>query len=171
MTDRDPEVQVLLDKQAIREATMRYCRGVDRLDADLLGSAYHPDALDEHPGSTYTGIDIGPRMTEELRNQFRLTSHSISTQTIEVHGAVAAAESYSTGRHVLHDGRRVHSLVRYVDRLEQRDGDWRIVHRLAVVELTDVLPAPEAELGGFGLARRDATDPSYDFFANPGRTS
>jgi ketosteroid isomerase-like protein len=169
MTQRDPEVQDLLDKQAIREATLRYCRGVDRLDADLLCSAYHPDALDEHPGSTYTGTDIGPRMTAELRETFRLTSHSITTQTIEVHGDVAAAESYSTGRHVLRDGRRVQSLVRYVDRFECRDGDWRIVHRVAIVELTDVLPAPEAELGGLGLSRRDPTDPSYAFFAAPRR--
>lgn len=171
MSERDPAVQELLDKQAIREATVRYCRGVDRLDADLLCSAYHPDALDEHPGSTYSGTDIGPRMTSELREAFHLTSHSISTQTIAVHGDVAAAETYSTGRHVLRDGRRVQSLVRYVDRFERRDGDWRIVHRVAIVELTDVLPAPEAELGGLGLARRDRTDPSYDFFASPRRRS
>ena len=170
MTQRDPEVQELLDKQAIREATLRYCRGVDRLDAELLCSAYHPDALDEHPGSTYTGTDIGPRMTAELRQNFRLTSHSLTTQTIEVHGDVAAAESYSTGRHVLQDGRRVSSLVRYVDRFERRTGDWRIVHRVAVVELTDVAPAPEAELGGLGLARRDRSDPSYEVFASPRRS-
>ena len=59
--------------------------------------------------------------------------------------------------------------MRYVDRFECRDGDWRIVHRVAVVELTDVAAAPEAELGGLGLARRDRTDPSYDFFAAPHR--
>jgi ketosteroid isomerase-like protein len=171
MVDRDAAVQDLLDKQAIREATMRYCRGADRLDAELLCSAYHPDALDEHPGSTYTGTDIGPRLTAELRERFRLTSHSTTTQTIEVHGDVAAAESYSTGRHVLLDGRRVHSLVRYVDRFEKRGDEWRIAHRLAIVELTDVLPAPDTELGGFGLARRDRTDPSYDFFDHPRRGS
>ena len=29
----------LLDKQAIREVSMRYCRGVDRGDAELISSA------------------------------------------------------------------------------------------------------------------------------------
>ena len=42
---REQELQQLLDKTAIREATMRYCRGVDRFDADRISSAYHPDAL------------------------------------------------------------------------------------------------------------------------------
>jgi SnoaL-like domain len=36
------EVRELLDKQAIHEALMHYCRGIDRCDEDLIRSAYHP---------------------------------------------------------------------------------------------------------------------------------
>lgn len=41
-------LQELLDRQAIYDVMMRYCRGVDRFDADLITSAYHPDARDDH---------------------------------------------------------------------------------------------------------------------------
>ena len=34
------------DRESIREATFRYARGVDRLDVELMKSAYWPDATD-----------------------------------------------------------------------------------------------------------------------------
>ena len=54
----DAMLQELHDKQAIHDAVMRYCRGVDRLDPVLLASAYHPDAYDDH-GSWYQGDIAG----------------------------------------------------------------------------------------------------------------
>ncbi|MGH7462713.1 MAG: nuclear transport factor 2 family protein, partial [Longimicrobiales bacterium] len=49
MTDRmEAQVQYLLDRQAILDCDQRYCLGVDRHDADLIASAFHPDAIDEH---------------------------------------------------------------------------------------------------------------------------
>ena len=35
-------------REAIREVAFRYSRGVDRLDADVMRSAYWPDAVDDH---------------------------------------------------------------------------------------------------------------------------
>ena len=47
--DLDPqEIRRLLDKEAIREVLLRYARGIDRHDDDLMASAYHPDAIDDH---------------------------------------------------------------------------------------------------------------------------
>ncbi len=46
----DRALQDLIDKQAIREVVLTYCRGIDRLDFDLVRSAYHPDAIDHHTG-------------------------------------------------------------------------------------------------------------------------
>jgi hypothetical protein len=37
------ELQRLLDERAIRRCLTDYCRGIDRLDADLLRSVYHAD--------------------------------------------------------------------------------------------------------------------------------
>src|SRR5690606_8703026 len=41
-------LQAALDREAIHTVLMRYCRGVDRLDRDLIASVYHPDAYDHH---------------------------------------------------------------------------------------------------------------------------
>ncbi|MET0378059.1 MAG: nuclear transport factor 2 family protein [Spongiibacteraceae bacterium] len=32
----------------IRQALVRYCRGVDRSDEAMIRSAFHEDAIDEH---------------------------------------------------------------------------------------------------------------------------
>ena len=42
------KLQQLLDKQEIHEVIMRYCRGIDRLDREMIRSVYHDDAIDEH---------------------------------------------------------------------------------------------------------------------------
>jgi len=38
----------LSDHDAIRQVAARYARGVDRLDGDLMKSAYWPEATDDH---------------------------------------------------------------------------------------------------------------------------
>src|SRR5208283_1897601 len=40
----------LLDKQQIYEVALRYCRGLDRMDFELVRSCYHPDGIDHHTG-------------------------------------------------------------------------------------------------------------------------
>ncbi len=49
-------IQQLSDIQSIRECVNNYCRGVDRLDEDLMKSAYWPDATDDH------GVFVGNAM-------------------------------------------------------------------------------------------------------------
>jgi SnoaL-like domain len=39
------EIRALLDRHAIVDCMMRYARGVDRLDRELVVSAFHPDAV------------------------------------------------------------------------------------------------------------------------------
>ena len=46
-------------RDEIRELLTRYCRGVDRMDAELIASAYHPDAIDEHGMTQFTGETVG----------------------------------------------------------------------------------------------------------------
>jgi hypothetical protein len=45
-SERDPELQTLLDRQAIHDVLMRYSRGLDRHDRKVLESVYWPDAVD-----------------------------------------------------------------------------------------------------------------------------
>lgn len=42
----ETRLRLLEDRQAIHEVILRYCRGVDRSDPDLILSAFHDDAID-----------------------------------------------------------------------------------------------------------------------------
>ncbi len=154
----------LLDKQAIREAVLRFCRGVDRCDPDLLASAYHHDAVDEHGGKTFAGDEIGPGIVGLVRSS-RLCIHQVTNQLIELHGPDrAASETYFAIWQVLehNGGERFHQgLGRYIDRFECRNDSWKIAHRLVIVDLNRVVAIDEVPSSIPGRGRRDRGDPSY----------
>jgi len=160
--DRDPAVQEMLDKAAIREVLWRYCRGVDRLDPEIVTSCYHPDAFDDHMGNTYSGETVGQGLCDWMDEIMVKTAHNITTSNVEVDGDTAGSESYTTSMHVMKndaDGMLMLSVSRYVDRFEKRNGQWKIIHRLVVPEFSG---APTMQMFPFdSSARRDRTDPSY----------
>jgi ketosteroid isomerase-like protein len=164
LTSHDPGVQELLDRQAIRDVAVRYCRGVDRRDLALVNSVFHDDAIDEHAGRTLSGQTLG-REILRLVESFSMTSHHITNQTLHLDGDMAGCESYYTCWLIENrDGVKKpwHTVGRYVDRLERRDGEWRIARRVVVMETARYLPPEEVPDGAFiGLARHDRTDPSY----------
>ncbi len=124
----------LLDKQAIHEVMMRYCRGVDRSDVELLRSTYWPDAWDDH--GAFSGLR--DKIVDDImawRATVKVSIHSIANELIELLGDAALSECYFTGYYeLLHDG-RAHTRVscgRYVDRFERRGTEWRIARRTVV---------------------------------------
>jgi ketosteroid isomerase-like protein len=140
-------------------------RAIDRLDFELLASCYHPDATDERHGR----VRPIPEFLEWVRpilTGMVSTMHSLTTQFVDVDGDVAYAETYCTARHVARDGegppRVWFAYVRYIDRLERRDGNWRVLRRVCAYEPGTLNPntkepVPEGDLGG----SRDREDPSY----------
>ncbi len=162
-TPRDPAVQELLDKQAIVEVLMKYCRGVDRRDPDLLTSIYHPDAYDDHVGRHFDGTTVGQGLVDWMYEEMEVTTHNITTYNIEIDGDVAGSESYTTSVHLRKmDGevRTILSLARYVDRMERRDGvNWKIASRIVVSEFSGQIAMDRNQFPT--LARQDRSDPSY----------
>jgi SnoaL-like domain len=127
------------DRRQISKAVLRYCRGIDRLDMDLVRSAYHPGGIDHHTGFSGPIEDFIAWVTQGLAN-FDGTMHLIGNQFIEGEGSVAVSETYGTAVHWGSPGddprRNFTSGFRYVDHFEKRGGDWRIVERWAVREWT-----------------------------------
>ena len=89
-------VRELKDRQDILDCLVRYCRGVDRLDRNILRSAYHDNAVDDH--GEYVGdvegfIDwaFDYHITHQLR-----TVHAITNHTCELTGDTAHTETYWT---------------------------------------------------------------------------
>lgn len=139
-------LQRLLDKEEIREVMCRYARGVDRGDLELVRSAYHEDAHDEH-GDYVGDIDGFIKYLETRFIGVDNSVHFLGNSLIEFHGPDAAlVETYFVSRRLRAaaegdglDIRPADALARelwgrYVDRFERRDGVWRIAHRIVVRE-------------------------------------
>lgn len=159
---RDVMIQQLLDKEAIREVLWQYCRAIDRLDADLLRSVYWPDAYDDHMGMEFTGENVGELLTKAMRDTMDITTHGITTVNIALDGNFAGSESYSTSvhRHTVNgEQKTMFTITRYIDRFERRAGEWRIIHRVVLVDLTGHLGHEHFDVKTKG--RRDRSDPSY----------
>jgi hypothetical protein len=154
----------LLDREAIEDTLVRYCRGVDRADASLIASAYHVDAVDDHGARTFAGPEIGAGIVTMTRSQ-RVTHHSITNVAITFHAPdVASCESYYHAWQTMeHDGceRILIAVGRYLDRFEQRNGKWRIAHRIVVVDLATFLPESNFTTAAPDRGQRGPDDPSF----------
>lgn len=130
------DLQALLDKQAITEQLMRYCRAVDRLDADLLRSVFWPDATDEH--GTFKGNveELIAYVFTALETQ--RTQHALGNILIELKSDTRAlAESYVTAHHSIagnYGPLEFRVGARYADEFEKRDGAWRILKRIVLID-------------------------------------
>jgi hypothetical protein len=171
-------------RQEIRDCLARCARGVDRLDADLIRSAYHPDATDDH------GMFVGGReefiaWAIDLHARAHLThQHHLTNHLCRVDGDHAESETYFAFIGVNRPGSPgdaptlVTSGGRYLDRLERRAGEWRIAVRVAlrdwshrhtgqvgvgaVSAVAGALPAHALALMADGLTgTRSRDDPSY----------
>jgi ketosteroid isomerase-like protein len=155
------------DKSEILDCLHRYTRGVDRHDRELMLSAYWPDAYDEHgvaEGDAADFVDwaIGWHGEFQTRHQHIITNH-----TVELDGDTAHAETYYSFWGENRQGPPTLAFGRYIDRLEKRNGEWRIAHRVCVNEKTgqfvDVEVPDEWKdmLFKTGPNSRDKSDVSY----------
>lgn len=128
-------VAYLEDRMAIRDCIDRYSRGIDRHDDDIIASAFHPDAIDSH-GSFKGSIAEFIRFANDGHEKSTFShTHNVTCHTVEIDGDVAHAESYVIFALRLRDGETVHvGGGRYIDKLEKRDGEWKISLRKLVMD-------------------------------------
>ena len=162
-------VRELYDRQKIREVVTNYCRGVDRMDRALLLSCYHPDAIDDH--GFFVG---GPEAFWEWVNHYHNNAqaghqHIITNHSCDLDGDVAHTETYWMFAGM--DAKDYSFSIgggRYIDRMEKRDGVWRIAARKCVSEWGGVptqSKVPEEfmlMLRESGVVARDKSDSSYE---------
>lgn len=127
----------LADREAIRECLCRYARGVDRLDAEMVRSAYWPDVADTHLGFTGNAEEF-IAWSFAAMGAMDQTQHFIGNVLTEIRGSTADVESYFYGFHRVNgpDGAKfdVIGAGRYIDRFEKRGEEWRIAERLVVTD-------------------------------------
>lgn len=135
------DLQELSDRAEIHDTLLRYTRGLDRVDMDLVRSAFHPDAYVRFPSSLHDGPVDGfvAFLTGEMPRFIR-TTHSLLNTFIQFDGPETAhVETYLQADH---QGSEVHQWAdahvklwsRYLDRFEQREGRWLIARRRMLVD-------------------------------------
>jgi len=161
------------DKAELYELIVAYCRATDRRDVALMRELYHPDAIDDH-GSLFYGT--GQEFFDFLPGPitvFAMTTHHITNALFKVEGDTAEGESYLLASHITREDppRNLTVSGRYLDKFERRDGKWRIIHRVSMLdwsswtgeEMMKLLPPANDRSGYVGTV--DRTDPSYSFLA------
>ena len=162
------DVQYLKDRQAIEDCVHRHARGHDRFDEALMTACYHADGVDEHGGAA---INLGPSYAkwanETHARGAMMNLHNITTHTCEIDGDTAHAESYVLVGLLDHDGETVRFINgRYIDRLEKRDGAWKIALRRCTLDFMiqadgKLLKSPYIKAGKYIKGQRDKSDVSY----------
>lgn len=176
----DKSVQEMLKREQIRHALQVYARGVDRREWGLVAQAYHIDAFDDH-GGYKGGIPGLLEWLERRHASIEQSMHFLGNCLIDfVSDSEAVVETYCivlqrygeqaretitlwVGEQTLEPGTRLMAelVCRYVDRFEQRDGQWRIARRTVVMEEVKASLQPVRLRDGYALARRDRLDPLW----------
>jgi hypothetical protein len=130
------DVQYVKDRIAIMDCIALHARGHDRHDVDLLTAAYHPDGVDEHGAAINPGPEYAAWANAVHGASSQAHTHNITTHTCEIDGDIAHCESYVLVALLTPDASTTTVMSgRYIDRLERRDGTWRIALRRATVDL------------------------------------
>lgn len=157
----------LADRQDILDCLIRFSRGMDRFDRELFLSAFHTDA------TIAAGVFVGGPVAlydwaSALHDQGQVTTHhNLLNHTCDIERNTAHTETYYlfVGRN--RDATNWIAGGRYIDRLERRDGAWRIALRTNVIEwsgMVPTMPLPFADVPDIhvnGAPARGKDDPSY----------
>ncbi len=167
------DVQAVLDHFQISKMLAVYCRAIDRCDKELLKSVYWPDAVEQHGIFNGNAWDFAEFIIP-LLSGMKSTTHEITNTLIDLRGDHAAVETYVCAYHSVPDGAGKHNDLivggRYLDRMERRQGEWRIAQRTFVMDWNQNQPSTAQWEGGMFAqlnvrGAHDRSDPSYQFFA------
>lgn len=175
VTKLETKLAYLDDRQQIHDVYMRYMRGFDRQDLELMKSAFWPDAQINYSFKSSSVDDFAAVHWAAHRKISTLYGHLLTNESVALNGDVAHVETYVTQFSTLKDGaaltkkKESKSLIvagRYIDRLDRRNGEWRIAVREFIphfftetnVGLDSDFRWPRSECG---RGTWDRHDPSY----------
>lgn len=159
-------VGLLKDRQDIRDCIQRESRARDRQDNEQIAGCWWEEGVDEHGPSVTFAPDYPEKASNEHAAFFNMTSHNITNHICELDGDTAYCESYVIGGLFWLDGKTTTIAIgRYLDQLEKRNGEWRILTRRCTIEMsgnTDGTWVHSQAVKGFLKAIWSKEDPSYE---------
>ena len=160
------EVRYLRDRQDILDVIVRESRGRDRHDEAMIASCYWPDGADEHGPVPFPATEYPAIANKGHAGACSVNQHNLANHSCEIDGNSAYCETYVVGTMLSHDEQTCTIAAgRYMDQLEKRGGEWRILWRRSTVETAlqgDASWLHEPPVKGFLRGTRDRTDLSYN---------
>jgi hypothetical protein len=137
----------LIARAEIYDVLMTYCRAVDRGDVELLRSIYWAGAQERHGGFRGTGHDFASYIVEKMDAPRFIGQHHITNISYRFDGPdEARVESYFLAfqPYIAEGGPSLLGFIggRYHDRFERRQGRWKVLDRLVILDWS------RDELGG-----------------------
>jgi hypothetical protein len=164
----EEKLREIIDRHEIWQVLLRYSRGLDRFDRELVQSCYFDDAIDDHDnyvGKVEDFIDHANKSSE----YFVAHHHGVMNHSCELDGDNAYCETYYLFTGYAAKPPHLLSMGRYIDHFQRRNGEWRIANRVAIVEANfDLSPSNAQPIGKspYGPderqpSTRDRNDVSY----------
>ncbi|PWL25160.1 MAG: nuclear transport factor 2 family protein [Altererythrobacter sp. XM-24bin4] len=154
------ELDDLIAESSIRRSIYRYCRGVDRGDIDMIASAYHDDADENHGAFKGTGREFAEYLVPLMDIAPESSGHHVTNILIDRDGDVAHVESYFIAFHAQDEGGRAFVTGRYLDRFALRNGDWKIDQRQVIID-SDSPATMSMDLSAYPRGARRSDDLSH----------
>lgn len=156
------------DQLAIRRLLTLYARGIDRCDIETLRTVWWPGATADYGTGPGDAVEWSEGVVVALA-QMRRTQHFLGNMIVDIDGDAATAETYCRAYHEVDapDGPfEMEVGGRYLDRLERRGGEWRIVERRYVHDWNRNQPSTARWEGDLysnllRVGRRKPDDPFY----------
>lgn len=142
------ELRDMVDKQRMHEALLRYCRGTDRVDGDLMLQLFAPGATTRHGGFEGAIEDFVADYAVRIKESATVVMHALANVLIDIHddGATASSETYFVcylGRS--QDGVDLLDVMagRYLDRWQRTGATMLVVDRVVVHDWSTVVDPGE----------------------------
>ena len=164
----EKKLREMVDRQEIWEVMLRFGRGLDRVDRELVRSCYFDDTIEDH--SLYVGGPDGfIDWAHSVTLQFKAQQHGLMNHRCELDGDDAHCETYFMFIGVNDKPPHFMSTGRYVDHFQRRNGEWRIANRVTIIEgrfdLSDYALGPQVDASNprkdSPTGARDRSDASY----------
>lgn len=169
--DLERKLCELVDRQEIWDLLLKFARGLDRLDREMVRSIYWDDAIEDHHAFIGTPDDFIDWANDHSRNSCRVQHHVMTNHFCELDGDDAFSETYFTFISENYSPPHQLTIGRYVDHFQRRDRVWKIANRVTMIESNldlatamdpGLLSAPEMTAGQPTLlSTRDRSDFSY----------
>lgn len=162
-------IDVLESKEAIASLLNAYARANDRADEALLRSLFWPESMHKHgrfegKSSDFVGFAF------KIVSALKYACHHISNISVEVKGDRAFSECYYFAQHRRDrkDGSGEEDVFfqgRYLDDLERRGGEWKIIRRRGLSDYTSPAFPSETLQSNWPAGQHSEKAPSDDYYS------